>query len=35
MKFYSCAFLEFFILENMELMLPDLVPPYLWDLCAR
>lgn len=35
MKFYSCAFLEFFILENMELMMPDMVPPYLWDLCAR
>jgi hypothetical protein len=35
MKFYSCAFLEFFILENMELLVPDLVPHYMWDLCAR
>ena len=36
-KFYWCAFLEYFILENLELVLPgtmDYTEP-LWSLCKR
>lgn len=34
-KFYWCAFLEFFILENIEYLAPELSPNYLWDMCSR
>lgn len=36
-KFYWCAFLEFFILENIEYVIPTLshYTPPLWALCAR
>ena len=36
-KFYWCAFLEFFILENLELALPSLKQHTgpLWDICKR
>lgn len=34
-KFYWCAFLEFFILENVEYVAPGLSPSFLWDICAR
>jgi len=34
-KFYWCAFLEFFILENVEYVAPGLSPKFLWDLCSR
>ena len=34
-RFFGCAFLEYFIFENLEFIHPALAPETLWDLCAR
>jgi len=34
-KFFACAFLEYFILENLEYINPSLAPEYLWQICDR
>ena len=32
---FFCAFLEYFVLENLEYLAPELLPKYLWGICSR